>query len=316
MTILEEIRFVKKRNEILNTLMRYTEKKDYVKVESDLFEELFDFVNTNQRFDTKNFIKVEDREGNIFLLRPDITTNIIKQVIPRLNPGDSLKMYYLEKIYAYNARGKMKSKRQFGVEMIGGKSLQTEMELLSLIDGILDMYKISFYIEIGNQLFIDLLINKLTTDGSIKRKIKDALFKKNESTITALIQEESLYKTLLLNVLNPRNSITDIKSYIIENKLDEKLLKEVNRVIEISEKMNQENITLDLSLVSPYDYYNGPIFKGYIEGVSQDIFRGGRYDTLTENFGILTRALGFSLDLEPLIREVIKHDKETKYSTT
>jgi ATP phosphoribosyltransferase regulatory subunit len=63
-------------------------------------------------------------------------------------------------------------------------------------------------------------------------------------------------------------------------------------------------VNIDLSLISPYDYYNGPIFKGYINGNPKDVFRGGRYDTLTQTYGTSTKALGFSLDMAPLMKEV------------
>ena len=160
-------------------------------------------------------------------------------------------------------------------------------------------------IEIGNQLFVDLLINEITQDKKKQLMIKEALMKKSEDVLNQLDVGENKYMMLLRLLFDPANELSEIKSFIVQNELNPKLLDELKRTLKISSALNQDNIFIDLGLISPYDYYNGPIFKGYFKGVNKDVFRGGRYDTLTKNYGTLTKALGFSLDIDALMNEVL-----------
>jgi len=307
-TIKEEINDIKKRNKILKSFEDLAEKEQYIKVESDLFEDLFDFANTNKRFDIKNLVKVESRQGELFLIRPDVTSNIIKQVIPRISPEDELKLYYLDTIYNFNSNGKINKTRQFGVEMIGGKTTSKEVSLLSLLNQLLTQYNLKYYIEVGNQLFVDLLLNGISKDENQQVSIKKALMTKNTTVLNNMNIKQNAYFTLLLKTLNPTTSIESLVSFIQDNNLNKDLLAEVQRVQEINQVLQQDNLTIDLSLVSPYDYYNGFIFKGYIENYNKDLFRGGRYDTLTKEYGELTKALGFSIDMDVFVSEVIYND--------
>jgi len=307
-TIKEEMNYIMKRNDFYHSLMDYAKTDGFIQVESDLFEGVFDFIESNDRFDIKSLIKLEDKNGEIYILRPDITTNIIKQVIPRMTDDDFLKLFYLDNVYAYGQGGQMKASRQFGVEMIGGDAYKKEEELFTFIEGLLNQYQMSYEIEIGNQLFIDILIGEMTDNRQVKTNIKDALMKKNIQQLRQALDMDNLYAKLLIMLLEPNNDIISIKTFIESNELNTKLIDEINRTLTMIENINQSNITIDLSLISPYDYYNGPIFKGYIKGYPNDVFRGGRYDTLTKKYGRLTKALGFSLDIGPFMKEVLRNE--------
>ena len=62
---------------------------------------------------------------------------------------------------------------------------------------------------------------------------------------------------------------------------------------------------LDFSLVSDSNYYNGIIFKGYLEGVPDRVLSGGRYDRLMEKMGKRAKAIGFAVYLDELERITI-----------
>ena len=50
------------------------------------------------------------------------------------------------------------------------------------------------------------------------------------------------------------------------------------------------------------NYYDGVIFKGFINGIPDSILSGGRYDRLMERFGKKTEAIGFAVYLDKLER--------------
>ena len=63
-----------------------------------------------------------------------------------------------------------------------------------------------------------------------------------------------------------------------------------------------EQLRLDLSTVGHMDYYNGLIFRGYLQGVPRAVLSGGRYDNLMLRFGKPLPALGFALYPDELSR--------------
>ena len=59
-------------------------------------------------------------------------------------------------------------------------------------------------------------------------------------------------------------------------------------------------------MMSAFDYYEGIMFKGYLQSSMQPVLRGGRYDPLTEQLGKRCPAIGFTLTLKDLVKEVFQ----------
>jgi ATP phosphoribosyltransferase regulatory subunit len=68
-------------------------------------------------------------------------------------------------------------------------------------------------------------------------------------------------------------------------------------------------INLDFSVVNKTDYYNGIVFKGFVEGVPSGILSGGQYDRLMEKMGCRAAAIGFAVYLDAL-QGILSEKKE------
>ena len=53
-------------------------------------------------------------------------------------------------------------------------------------------------------------------------------------------------------------------------------------------------------MVNDLDYYNGLIFRGYVEGVPSLVLTGGRYDNLMRKMRKESGAIGFAIYLDEL----------------
>ena len=62
----------------------------------------------------------------------------------------------------------------------------------------------------------------------------------------------------------------------------------------------EKGITLDLSIITDTDYYNGIVFQGFIEGIHKNILSGGRYDKLAGKFREGIGAMGFAVYISEL----------------
>lgn len=84
---------------------------------------------------------------------------------------------------------------------------------------------------------------------------------------------------------------------------------ELQALIETTEYADK--VFLDFSIVNDMNYYNGIVFKGFINGIYEGVLAGGRYDKLMEKMGRKSGAVGFAvyLDLlETLGTESSKYD--------
>ena len=68
----------------------------------------------------------------------------------------------------------------------------------------------------------------------------------------------------------------------------------------IQERDVQDMLQVDFSLVSDLNYYNGIVFKGYVEGVPSAVLSGGQYDKLMKKMSHSSRAIGFAVYLDML----------------
>ena len=78
---------------------------------------------------------------------------------------------------------------------------------------------------------------------------------------------------------------------------------ELCRIYEIMKHYGlSERLYLDFSVINDMRYYDGVIFKGFVNGIPDSILSGGRYDRLAEKFGKPTEAIGFAVYLDKLER--------------
>jgi ATP phosphoribosyltransferase regulatory subunit len=71
---------------------------------------------------------------------------------------------------------------------------------------------------------------------------------------------------------------------------------------EILNAMGRGSLFVDFSVVNDMSYYDGVIFNGYINGVSESILSGGRYDKLVSKMGKKAGAIGFAVYIDLLER--------------
>jgi ATP phosphoribosyltransferase regulatory subunit len=69
----------------------------------------------------------------------------------------------------------------------------------------------------------------------------------------------------------------------------------------IKRRFENIDIYFDLSELRGYAYHTGIVFAAYIEGETQCVAKGGRYDDVGEVFGRARAATGFDLDAKVLL---------------
>ena len=91
-------------------------------------------------------------------------------------------------------------------------------------------------------------------------------------------KEKRIYE--LASYFNKSNE--EINTYLIENGI-------------------QKYFSLELGMISNYEYYTGIIFAGYTFGSGEAVVKGGRYDKLLTYFGKEAASIGFTIVVDQLM---------------
>jgi ATP phosphoribosyltransferase regulatory subunit len=300
-----------KKNEVLRCLETLVNEKGYIKVEPDYFEPYERFIQLNKRIKKETMVKIQSLDGSISLLRPDITTNLMNLIVPIWSKDNALKIYYVTSTFRQNANEPILETKQFGLEYLGGK-IENDREILFLILSIFKSLNLDFILEIGHQKFLNALFKSLNLSETKEVQLKDIINDKNQFELNRFIKTESITgdnKYLLTKIFQLEGSLERIIEMLETVKLNSVMTDAINELRLIKNYLANENllhaVTIDLSSLSSYDYYNGVTFKGYIKNVPFAILSGGRYDMLTKEFGQEVPAIGFSIDLNEVLKEVL-----------
>lgn len=307
--IKDEMDYARKRYELKRNIEDMFTSEGYLQVEPSVFEDYNNFTSINKKIEKESMVKVLDGNGKVFILRPDITINIIKSLIPRWEDNLKLKLFYNSTIYKNKLNSNIKELRQIGCECLGESSLDADREIIGLALKVLKGYSDNFILEIGSSKYINSFFKELNLKENIEREIKGLIYKKNRCELIDYLQILNLDKEmneLLMNLLDLEGNLEDVinKAKLLYMNDDmKKAIKELTILKEFIEECGYiKYIQFDLSMMTILDYYNGVIFRGYYPNSYKEIISGGRYDFLTEAFGKEIPAIGFSINLDELMK--------------
>ncbi|AUA36785.1 ATP phosphoribosyltransferase regulatory subunit [Clostridioides difficile] len=307
----DEVIYSKKRYKLKREIDKLFLDEEYFQIEPQLFEEYDEFTTINNKIPEESMVKVVN--GKVMVLRADITTSIIKSIVPRWEDGLKLKLFYNSSIYKNKNTVGIKEIRQIGCEYLGEASVEADREVVKLALKILEKYNNNFILEVGSSKYIHGLLEELNLNKNCENQIKNLLYTKNTHELKVYIEELKIkreVKELLSNILslqgNLYNVIEKSNKFYCNNKMKQALeeLKQVNNLIEECNFLDKARF--DLSMITMLDYYEGIMFRGYYPNSYKEILSGGRYDSLTKEYGKEIPAIGFTLSVDELMKYVYK----------
>ena len=100
---------------------------------------------------------------------------------------------------------------------------------------------------------------------------------------------------------SPESVIGVLRESSLNDTMDE-ALDELETICRILQAQGADGVHLDFSLVNDMNYYNGVMFRGYIEGIPSGVLSGGRYDELLDKMGKRrsekSGAIGFAINMD------------------
>lgn len=300
--ISEELQATKFRKSIERKIEAYFEKKNYFNMEPEIFQDYDEFIYSNSRQDTSKTVKVLGGDSNIYILRPDITTNILKQVYSKWEGQTPLKIYYNSKVYRNEAGGKILENSQMGIESLGEDILKGDQEILEMAMSLMSTWGHPYILELSSSKYLDGLFNELNLEIEDEIELKNLISKKNRHGLEKKLKALKIENLILDNIFEMQGSIEGVTSMARKYRMNKEMkisIESLERIREFFEEKDiLDKIKLDLSLVADFDYYDGIIFKGYSRHVPRKILSGGRYDKAAKKIGLRVPAIGFMIDMD------------------
>lgn len=294
-----------------HTVQDFFKKRGFMRIETPIIE--FEDVFSSETKETH--YRFFDEKGRLLALRPDMTLPI-GRVVHTTGVLLPVKLSYSGKIFRANAShgGDQNEEMQAGIELIGYGSKKAEIECL--LSGIRLMRKLQipdFQMELGHAGFYELLLQKLHLNAALETKFRKLLQDKSLSEMEIFAAQFEPKWTRFLCAL-PR-LFGQVETTIKEAKEllpDTELYAPLDEILEIASTIKQAEphakLTVDIGLVQELRYYTGLIFRGFANFAADYFLSGGRYDRLSQHFGMeKVPAVGLALHLDTILALKERH---------
>jgi ATP phosphoribosyltransferase regulatory subunit len=248
--------------------------------------------------------RVFDEQGNVLVLRTDMTIPIARLVATRYQHADPPHRFcYFAHAYrgVRPQRGQSRELLQAGVELIGSPTPEGTAEALTVMCAALDAAGLENYrVGVGDASLYPALLETMGVGEEARERILQALVKgdfvgvQREMQTTGVSAEGA---ELLLKVPTIRGGpevLADLSGSL------EHAATGLRAIHALLEPGVAARLIFDLGLVRSLGYYTGAVFQVYDPAHGVPIGSGGRYDELLGQFGRPMPAVGFALNVERL----------------
>lgn len=279
------------------------EQYGYSQYKVSKFEE-YDLYAKNKAFlVSDNVLTFTDTTGHLMALKPDVTLSIVKNTV---SSKGIEKLYYSENVYrtAQGSQG-FKEIMQTGLECVGEVDLYSTAEVLMLAAKSLKAVSDDYILDISHMGFISSLISE-NIPHEYTKELLELISQKNAPQVESLLNDieanDDVKKAILAltSLYMPLSSALDALSPLILNDGMQEAFDELKDIDAIMKHYGICNLNLDFSVINDMRYYNGIIFSGYINGISDKVLSGGRYDNLLKRMKKDAGAIGFAFYLDTL----------------
>ena len=262
--------------------------------EYDLYAGYKDFLVSG------NMITFTDTDGKLMALKPDVTLSIVRSL---RDAGSSVsRICYDENVYRVSDRsGTFREIMQAGLECMGDIGLAELSEVAVLAQKSLATISDSCMLTISHMGIIEQFLDGISSEEATEKALQ-ALSSRNTPQLLALADEYGEFSVAfgkLAELSSLTGSCSEVLSSLKQMGAEASLVSELAAIVSV---LDRDAVRIDFSVMGGMKYYNGIIFRGYVEGVPAAVLSGGQYDRLMRRMGKRSRAIGFAVYMDPLER--------------
>ncbi|MCQ2413612.1 MAG: ATP phosphoribosyltransferase regulatory subunit [Clostridia bacterium] len=291
-------------------------KYGYLPYKMGKFEEYELYIRNKDFLVSDRVIAFNDTNGKLMALKPDVTLSIIKNGEDA--PGVKQKVFYNENVYRVSeSTHRFKEIMQTGLECIGDVDIYDICECISLAAESLGAIADDFCIEVSNLDLLRGVISSVCANEEFAAEAIACISEKNRHDLKTVcekygVDEDGQEKIgCLVSVYGERKSVIGKLREVFS-------LPEIERMATLSEMLDNsvfaDKIKFDFSVVNDMNYYNGFVFRGFVDGGCRRVLAGGPHDNMMKKMKRTSGAIGFAVYLDrmdDLFRESEKYDVDT-----
>ena len=280
-------------------------KYGYTQYKMSKFEEYDLYVRNKDFLVSENVITFNDTDGRLMALKPDVTLSIIKNT--KETKDYVQKVYYDENVYRVSkGTNAFKEIMQVGLECIGAVDDYCIFEVLMLAAESLNSISDDFILDVSHLGVLSALLEELHLSPEAEKEVIACISEKNVHGIENVCQKEQKdgfkLKKLAATYGSPETVLPVLKE-LSDSDAVQTAVSQLEKVLSMLKTFSvSEKIRLDFSVINDTHYYNGIVFKGFVNGIPTGILAGGQYDKLMQKMKRNTKAIGFAVYLDLLER--------------
>ena len=264
------------------------------------FEEYDLYVRNKSFLVSDHIITFTDMGGRLMALKPDVTLSIVKN--SRDVPEKVHKVYYNENVYRVPRGGlSFREIMQVGLECLGDIDSYNVAEVLILAAKSLEQISPDYVLDVSHLGVISALIDEMGVSSTGRQRILQCVGEKNPHGIDEVCVSEDIdtaRAASLKSLVTAENGCEDILATL--DGCGEAAAELRGILAAVRNCVPAARVRVDLSVVNDMNYYNGIVFKGFVNGVASSILSGGQYDNLMRKMGRQSGAIGFAVYLDLL----------------
>lgn len=260
--------------------------------EYDLYVRCRDFLPGDQ------IITFPGPNGRLLALKPDVTLSIIKNA-PQ-EPGVVQKVCYNENVYRMDrGTGSFREIMQTGLECVGDLGDGDVAQVVLLAARSMQTLGGRYLLNLSHMGLVWAMLDGSGLSPEARKEALGCIRQKNAHGLRDLCAREDADSARLQKLI----TCTDLKDLQPQTAAEQAAYDQLAAILQVLEQQGfGGHVRVDLSVGNDMKYYDGVVFKGYLEGVPTSILCGGQYDRLARKMGRRSRAIGFAVYLDALGR--------------
>ena len=256
------------------------------------FEEYELYLRNKDFLISDRILTFTDTDGKLMALKPDVTLSIIKNTAD-LQDGVR-KVFYRENVYRPDDQG-FREIMQLGLECMGAVDSYCVLEVMLLAVRSLRSVGKNCVLDVSHMGLLSQLLQKYGFTGEVEQQILNAISSKNTHEIRHICEKAGVSADDLVNIAAISGTVKQVLPALQNIFGDDPMLNDFAKLLQALEQSGADCINVDFSVVNDMSYYNGIVFRGFVEGVPDGVLSGGQYDGLMQKMNRKDNAIGFAL---------------------
>lgn len=295
------------RSQVTKTLKDLFGAQGYRRVMTPALEFYDVFGKVAKYLPKETMYKLTDAKGRLMVLCPDCTVPVARLTATRLKGMRTpIRIYYNRNIYRGFPKRKSKSVEinQVGIELIGGSTVRSDLEVIGLAARSMESISRGKYrLELCHIGYFKAIMDSLDADEDTKEEIRLLIEQKNYASLSDILGKAKDSRAARALRKLPRlfggEEVFEKAYELFDENGARESLDYLKSIYEYLRELGLgEKVIIDLGLVNLAEYYTGIIFRGYCNGIGEQILSGGRYDNLLGQFGEEHGSIGFGINVD------------------